>query len=103
MHRIERRLTWVSVAVLAVCALDAADAAWPADVNEQADAVVQRVVHQSQLGVVRAPGPTPLPTPTISAKPVEAAASPAAASGNATVNVIGITATDGPRSFAVTI
>ena len=59
MHRFERRLTWVSVAVLGVCALGATNAAWPSDVNEQADAVVQRVVHQSQLGAGIALAPSP--------------------------------------------
>jgi fermentation-respiration switch protein FrsA (DUF1100 family) len=104
MHRFERRLTWVSVAVLAVCALGATNAAWPSDVNEQADTVVQRVVHRSQLGS----GITPAPAaPTTTSSPVAAeAASPAPADPAPPaeiVNVIGVTATDGPRSFAVTI
>ncbi len=49
MHRFERRVAWVSVALLAVCALGATSAAWPSNVNEQADAVVQHVVSQSNV------------------------------------------------------
>src|SRR5438876_4317084 len=100
MHRFERRLTWVSVAVLAVCALGATDAAWPSNVNGQADAVVQRVVHDSQVGIVRAPAPAPAPTP---ATPADATAAAAAPEAPEAVNVIEVTATDGPRSFGVTI
>jgi pimeloyl-ACP methyl ester carboxylesterase len=100
MHRLERRLTWVSVAVLAVCALGATDAAWPSDANVQADAVVQQVVQQAGIGSVLALPPSPsgatAATPPAAAPADENPQPPA-------VNVIEVTATDGARSFPVTV
>ena len=100
MHRLERRLTWVSVAVLGVCALGATNAAWPANVNEQADAVVQHVVHQSKFGAAIAV--TPGPSATTTSPPVVAgvAADPLPPSS---VEMVGFVASDGPRQFAVTV
>ena len=105
MHRFERRVAWVSVALLAVCALGATRAAWPSNVNEQADAVVQHVVSQSNVHAALAVTPGPAPA-TTAGPPAAAAVAPTSSDeppAPPEVEMVGFSASNGPRSFAVTV
>jgi pimeloyl-ACP methyl ester carboxylesterase len=117
MHRFERPLAWVTVAVLAICGIGAMNALAPSNVNDHADAVVQLVQRPPlQAAIAVAPGPalTPTTAPEITGDDT-ATDDPGteAGAGDGPTRVartpppgletIAFSASNGPRSFTVTV